>query len=78
MSGNNVRLCHYAAKAKDEDRHLTSPLPSGGTAEKGKLELATWKIIADCQICFLKILTTPRRASFLVLRGMVSPVSGER
>lgn len=61
---NKVGLCHYAAKAKDEDRHLASPLPSGGTAEKGKLVLATWKILLSAKSAFLKFLQHPEELLF--------------
>lgn len=42
--GTTGDLCLYTLKAKDEDRHLASTLPSGGRTEKGKLLLTTWKI----------------------------------
>lgn len=60
MPGSNVGLCHYAVEAEDEDQHLASPLPSGGTAEKGKLELATWKILLIAKSAFYKFWQHPK------------------
>lgn len=54
--GTTSGLCPYTTKARDEDRHLASPLPSGGMAEKGKLVLATWKILLTAKSAFLKSL----------------------
>lgn len=54
--GTALGLCPHTTKARDEDRHLASPLPSGGTAEKGKLVLAAWKILLIAKSAFSKFL----------------------
>lgn len=56
MSKDNVRLCLYAAKAEDEDRHLASSLPSGGMV---KLVLDTWEILLIAKSAFYKFLQHP-------------------
>lgn len=52
LAWDQCQAMPLCSKGKDKDRHMASLLPSGGTAEKGKLVLATWKILLIAKSAF--------------------------